>query len=214
MRLFSFALPMAACLLALAGAPAARAAPAEAAPAGPAPPPVQDITLEKIMADPDWIGAAVRDAYWSADGREVYYSAKRSGSPIMDLHRIDLANRKDQIVEPIAMAGADGPAVFDRAGKRAAFARNGDIFVRELASGRLQQITRTAQTEAAPQFSEDGRLLSFRVNNDWFVHDFGTGITMPAAVVKTEKDPDAPPKADDLRDMQLRTFSTLKRLHD
>ena len=166
------------------------------------------------MADPDWIGAAVRDAYWSADGRKVYYSVKRSGSPIVDLHRIDLADRKDQIVDPPAMAGADAPAVFDRAGKRAAFARNGDIFVRELASGRLTQITRTPQTEAAPQFSENGRLLSFRVENDWFVHDFGTGVTTPAAVVKAEKDPDAPPKPDDLRDMQMRTFSTLKRLHE
>jgi dipeptidyl aminopeptidase/acylaminoacyl peptidase len=219
MRHFSFALPVAACLLALAGVPATDAAPAGPAPAGAAPAPaapapVQDITLEKIMADPDWIGAAVKDAYWSADGRDVYYSVKRSGSPIVDLHRTGLADRKDQIVDPVTMAGADAPAVFDRAGKRAAFARNGDIFVRELASGRLTQITRTPQNETAPQFSEDGRLLSFRVENDWFVHDFGTGITMPAAVVKTEKDPDAPPKADDLRDMQMRTFSTLKRLHD
>ncbi len=112
------------------------------------------------------------------------------------------------------MAAADARAVFDAAGKRAAFARNGDIFVRDLGQGRLTQITRTPENEAAPQFSADGRLLSFRVNNDWFVHDFGTGITAPAAVVKTEKDPDAPPKPDGLRDMQMHTFSTLKRLHD
>src|SRR5258708_15126354 len=112
------------------------------------------------------------------------------------------------------MAGSEGPAVFDVGGKRAAFARNGDVFVRDVASGRLTQITRTPENEAAPQFSADGRLLSFRVNNDWLVHDFGTGLTMPAAVVKTEKDPDAPPKPDDLRDMQMHTFSTLKRLHD
>ena len=57
------------------------------------------------------------------------------------------------------MAGADAPTVFDRAGKRAAFARNGDIFVRDIAGGRLPQITRTPQNEAAPQFSADGRLL-------------------------------------------------------
>jgi dipeptidyl aminopeptidase/acylaminoacyl peptidase len=174
----------------------------------------QGITLERIMSDPDWIGAAVNDAYWSADGRAVYYSAKRNGSPIVDLHRVDLADHKDQIIEPKAMAAADARAVFDAAGKRAAFARNGDIFVRDVGQGRLMQITRTPENEAAPQFSADGRLLSFRVNNDWFVHDFGTGITAPAAVVKTEKDPDAPPKPDGLRDMQMHTFSTLKRLHD
>jgi len=173
-----------------------------------------DLTLEKIMADPDWIGARVKDAYWSADGNSAYYSVKRSGSPIIDLHRVDLKSRKDEVVDPKRLSAADGPPVFDAAAKRAAFARSGDIFVRDLASGHLTQITRTAQVEAAPQFSADGRLLSFRAGNDWFVHDFGSGITAPAAVVKTEKDPDAAPKSDDLRDMQLRTFSTLKRLHD
>ncbi len=174
----------------------------------------QDLTLEKIMADPAWIGPAVKDAYWSADGRGVYYSVKRSGSPIVDLHRIDLAHRKDGVVESKAMAEADSTSVFDAAGKRAAFARSGDIFVRDLSSGRLTQITRTPQMEASPQFSADGRLLSFRVGNDWFVHEFSSGLTTPVAVVKAEADPDAPPKQDDLRAMQLRTFATLKRLHE
>jgi hypothetical protein len=185
---------------------------APAAAAAPAAPP--GITLEQIMADPDWIGAAAKDAYWSADGRTVYYSAKRSGSPIVDLHQVEIAGGHDRIVDSKAMLDADAASVPDRTGRRAAFVRNGDIFVRDLGRGRLLQITRTPQSEAAPQFSADGRLLSFRVDNDWFVHDFGTGITAPAAVVKAEKDPDAPPKPDVLRAMQLRTFSTLRRLHD
>jgi dipeptidyl aminopeptidase/acylaminoacyl peptidase len=204
----AYSLSAAACAVWLC-AGAATASAGAAAPAA-APP----LTLEQIMADPDWIGAAVRDEYWSADGRAVYYSAKRRGSPIVDLHRIELDSRKDQVVDSPAVGAADAPPVFDRAGKRAAFARNGDIFVRDLGSGRLRQITRTAQNEAAPQFSADGKRLSFRVDNDWFVYDFDTGVTAPAAIVKTEKDPDAPPKPDDLRDMQLHTFSTLKRLHD
>jgi dipeptidyl aminopeptidase/acylaminoacyl peptidase len=200
MKRLSFSLRFAGGVFALIGSIAA---------AGP-----PNITLEKIMSNPDWMGPGVRDAFWSVDGRAVYYSVKRSDSPIVDLHRVAIGDGKDQTIEPKTMAGADSPSVYDRAGKRAAFARNGDIFVREVAGGRLTQITRTAETKTAPQFSADGRLLSFRVNNDWFVHDFSSGITMPAAVVKTEKDPDAPPKPDDLRDMQLRTFSTLKRLHD
>jgi dipeptidyl aminopeptidase/acylaminoacyl peptidase len=172
------------------------------------------LSLEKIMADPDWIGPPVKDAYWSADGRAVYYSLKRIGSPIVDLHRIDPSTGKDQVVDAAGMANADGPAVYDRAGKRAAFIRNRDIFVRDLSSGRLLQITRSPQTKSSPRFSVDGRTLSFRVDSDWFVHDFGSGVTTAAAIVKAEKDPNAPPAADDLREMQLRTFSTLKKLHD
>jgi dipeptidyl aminopeptidase/acylaminoacyl peptidase len=172
------------------------------------------LSLEKIMADPDWIGPAVTDSYWAADGRAVYYSLKRKGSPLKDLHRFDLASGKDVIVEPSARANADMPPVYDRAGARAAFVRNGDIFVRTVAGGKLQQISRSPQKKESPQFSDDGKLLSFRIDNDWFVHDFASGLTSPAAVLKTEKDPDAAPDADDLRDMQLRTFSTLKRQHD
>ena len=134
------------------------------------------LTLEKIMADPDWIGPPVSDAYWSADAKSVFYSLKRSGSPIVDLHRVDPASGKDQVVDAAAMANADGPAVYDRAGKRAAFIRNRDIFVRDVSSGRLTQITRTPQAKSHPHFSLDGRLLSFRVDNDWFVHDFASEI--------------------------------------
>jgi hypothetical protein len=173
-----------------------------------------DLTLEKIMADPDWIGMAVTDPYWAADGRAVYYSLKRKGSPLKDLHRFDLAGGKDVVLEPSARANADMPPAYDRAGARAAFVRNGDIFVRTVAGGKLQQITRSPQKKASPQFSADGRLLSFRIDNDWIVHDFSSGLTSPAAVLKMEKDPDAAPDTDDLRDMQLRTFSTLKKQHD
>jgi dipeptidyl aminopeptidase/acylaminoacyl peptidase len=201
MKNFSWAIFLAACMAGSATSIAA-GAPAQTA-----------LSLEKIMADPDWIGPPVRDAYWSADAKAVYYSLKRIGSPIVDLHRIDPATGKDQVVDAAAMANADGPAVYDRAGRRAAIIRNRDIFVRDVSSGRLTQITRTPQAKSSPHFSIDGRLLSFRIDNDWFVHDLGSGVTTPAAIVKAEKDPNAPP-TDDLREMQLRTFSTLRKLHD
>jgi dipeptidyl aminopeptidase/acylaminoacyl peptidase len=188
------------------------AAAAAAAPTGGSGQP--GLTLEKIMADPDWIGPPVRDAYWSADGRAVYYSLKRVGSPIVDLHRIEPAGNKDEVVDAAAMANADGPAVYDRGGKRAAFVRHRDVFVRDLGTGRLTQITRSPQAKSELHLSGDEKLLSFRMDNDWFVHDFTSGVTSPAVIVKAEKDPNAPPAADDLRDMQLRTFSTLKKLHD
>ena len=172
------------------------------------------LSLETIMANPDWIGAVIREPYWSVDGRSIYYSTKRRDSPLVDLHRVTVVGGKDEVVPAPALADIDAAAIFDRAGKRAAFIRNGDVFVRDTSSGKLTQLTRTDQSKASLQFSADGRMLSFRVGNDWFAHDFEKALTMPTAVLKAEKDPDAAPAADDLLDMQLRTFSTLKKLHD
>ena len=179
------------------------------------------LTLEQIMADPDWIagqislpGHAGTPPYFGSDGRSVYYELKRNGSPLKDLHRVDLRDGKDAIIDAAAMANADGDhAVYDDTNTRTAFVRNGDIFVRDLKSGTLLQITRTAQAESTPQFSPDGRILSFRSGNDWFAHDLDRGVTMPAAILKIEKDPDAG-KADDLRDLQLHLFATLKHKQD
>src|SRR5580704_13596762 len=106
-------------------------APAAANAAPSATPVSSSLSLEKIMADPDWIGPPVKDAYWSADAKAAYYSLKRIGSPIVDLHRVDVATAKDQVIDAEAMANADGPAVYDRAGRHAAFIRNHDIFVRD-----------------------------------------------------------------------------------
>ena len=189
---------------------------AAAASAQPAP-----LTLEQIMADPDWIAGQISvpghdgiTPYFSADGQGVYYQLKRSGSPIKDLHRVDLHDGKDSTLDAAAMATADGNQItYDTANTRAAFVRNGDIFVRDLKSEVLLQITRTPQEESAPQFSPEGRFLSFRAGNDWFVHDLDLGVTAPAAILKTEKDPDET-KPDDLRDLQLHLFSTLKRVQD
>ena len=174
--------------------------------------PAAAITIEQAMADPDWIGSPVQHPYWSVDGRSVYYHLKRKGSQIRDLHRIDIADGKDTIVDPQTMASADGAdAVFDRQHAHGVFVRNGDIFIRDVASGRLTQVTRTPQQESAPQFSADGRMLSYRSGNDWFLYDIAGGIGGPAAIVKSEKDPDAK-KPDDLGDLQLRLFSTLREM--
>ncbi|HEX7769635.1 MAG TPA: prolyl oligopeptidase family serine peptidase, partial [Dokdonella sp.] len=173
--------------------------------------PVRAITIEQAMADPDWIGPPVEQAWWSLDGGSVYYRIKQKGSPVRDLHRIELGSGQDRVVDPKAMAETDGASpVYDHERSRAAFVRNGDVFVRDLASARLRQLTRSPQQEASPQFSADGRAVQYRVGSDWFVHDLAGGVAAPAAVVKTAKDPDAK-KPDDLGEMQLRWFSTLRK---
>jgi dipeptidyl aminopeptidase/acylaminoacyl peptidase len=186
---------------------------------------VAPLTLEQIMADPDWIAGQIElpegfethgmPPHFSVDGQSVYYKLKRTGSPLKDLHRVDLKSGADTLVDAAAMSGADGsPVVYDQQNVHAAFVRNGDVYIRDLHAGTTQQITRSGEDKRSPQFSADGRLLSFRAQNTWYVHDIASGITGTAPEIKTEKDPDASPKPDDLRDMQLRTFLTLKKAHD
>ncbi|WP_199100961.1 prolyl oligopeptidase family serine peptidase [Dyella sp. ASV21] len=167
------------------------------------------LDLETIMANPDWIGAAVESPYWSVDGRSLYYALKRDGSKVRDLYRVDPSSGQSVRLDPAAVAQADGPAVFDRAHRYAAFVRHGDVFLVELANGRRVQVTRSSEAESAPRFSSDARSLQYRQGNNWFVYDIASGVSAPAAVLRFVDDPQAK-KPDALARQQLELFKALR----
>lgn len=171
--------------------------------------PAQPLTMDRIMADPDWIGAPVERAWWRWDGQSAYYALKRNGSNVRDTWMQPLAGGAATRVEDNARADLDGQdPIVDATGTRMAFLRNGDVFVRDLRTGALTQVTRTEAPEAQAQWTPTGGLI-WRAGNDWFGWDAQRGTTQLASL-KAEDDPAKPPKADDLRDRQLRMIETLR----
>ncbi len=170
----------------------------------------QPLSLDQVMADPDWIGNPVEAAWWQLDGNTVTYQQKRTGSTIRDRIVLDLASGNSAVAAPAQDAALD-PAnpVFDRAHQRAVFVRNGDVFMRELGRGALRQLTASADAEASPMFSADEQAALWRVGNDWFRLTFSEGVARAIALPRAEKDPQAEPDADTLRADQLRLISTL-----
>ncbi|MBP8098482.1 MAG: DPP IV N-terminal domain-containing protein, partial [Arenimonas sp.] len=170
------------------------------------------ITLDQAMANPDWIGPPVESAWWSWDGKGVLYQLKRAGSPLRDTYAQSITGGAAVRVDDAALAGIDGNSpVFDAGHTRMLFVRHGDVFERDLRSGALTQITRTTASEASPQYSADGRSVQFRVGNDWLAWNAAARLVSPIALPVADKDPTAAPKADSMREMQLRLIATLNR---
>ena len=168
------------------------------------------LTVEQVMADPDWIGPPVESAWWAWDGRHVQYQLKRQDSPIRDTFQQSIAGGAAQRVGDGERGTLDAAnPVFDAQRQRMAFVRNGDVFLRDLRNGGLTQLTRSNDEETQAQFSSDGGVI-WRVANQWYRWNAGAGVAQ-VALVKAEKDPTAKPKADALRDQQLRTLETLAR---
>jgi dipeptidyl aminopeptidase/acylaminoacyl peptidase len=173
----------------------------------------EPLTLDTVMADPDWIGNAVEQAWWSLDGKTALYQRKREGATIRDLWQVPVAGGAPVKVGDAARAGLDAARpVYDATRTRAAFARNGDIFVRDLRSGALTQLTRTEAQESRPQWSRDGALV-WRAGNDWYRWTAALGVVQ-ASNLQAADDPAKAPPADDLRDRQLRLIETLKTDRD
>ena len=171
------------------------------------------LTLEQIMADPDWIGNPPENPYWSDDGRSIYYEREREGvgqNP-KDLYRVDLASGKTTKIEPAERGKADAPGKRSLDRKKKVYARQGDVFVKDLTTGAIRQITRTPAEETAPFFLADGKRIGFYRDNQPFIYDLSSGLLSQAADLRLEKDPAEEDEPDFLAAQQTRLFDVIRQ---
>ncbi|HUP22669.1 MAG TPA: prolyl oligopeptidase family serine peptidase [Thermoanaerobaculia bacterium] len=200
-------------LLATATAVAGQAAPDATTDSG-------AITLERIMAHPDWLGRAPERPYWADDGRSVYYFRSE---PVVDgfdprdheLYQADLTGDVLRRVEPEHYPDVDiAGGVYDRDRQHKAFERAGDIYVKDLTTGSVRQLMRTSAAERAPFFLADGRVGWIR-DHQVFARDPATGLDEQLFDLRAEKDPletreKERLEADYLRQQQDRLFDWIR----
>lgn len=130
------------------------------------------ITLEKIMADPDWFGRAPESWYWGDDSTTIFYKQKREGNPLRDLKQKSLSDAGNgELVKLSQMhVVADRNAVLNSAGTQEVYTFEGNVFVKTLATQNVQQLTYTSAVESSAMFLTNGN-VAYRVGNVFYAHD-------------------------------------------
>ena len=70
-------------------------------------PAAEPLTLAQAMADPDWIGPPVEDAWWRWDGQAAQYTQKRKGASIRDTWQVGLEGGVPVMLDGNARADMD-----------------------------------------------------------------------------------------------------------
>ena len=185
------------------------ALPALAAP--PAGESASGVTLEQIMAARDWIGNMPEGGYWSDDSKSVYYTVKRDGNPLRDLYVVDAAGGDAHKLADSELPGASSPdGAYNLARTFKVFVRDDNLFVHNLTTGSLRQLTRYNGKKDSPSFMADGSHVQWHEGNDIYLYDLNSGITSLPADVRLADDPAKPhPPQDYLQAEQPRLFQAL-----
>ncbi|HET6630519.1 MAG TPA: prolyl oligopeptidase family serine peptidase [Woeseiaceae bacterium] len=167
--------------------------------------------LELIMSDPDWIGNPPTGAYWSDSGEQVYYRQERIGEDFSDLYVVAAGGGEaGRVAAADESRSSNATRVYNADRSRVAWILRDDIWVKDLETGAVRQITRTAAEEGSPMFMADGVSVAFLRDDVYFVHDSETGLTYQPVALEFEKDPDIETDFDALREHQLREMDTLR----
>jgi dipeptidyl aminopeptidase/acylaminoacyl peptidase len=172
----------------------------------------EELSLEQIMADPDWIGNSPESAWWSDDGTTLYFEKKRDGSEVRDLYAVPAGGG-----EPRRVADRDLPSTSVAAGdwsgdhRRKVFVREGDVWWRDVSSGQTRQLTRTNERESDPQFLVGEHEVAFRRGGQEFARHLETGVERQLADLRLEKDPaEEAIERSYLEEQQERLFDVLR----
>ena len=176
------------------------------------PEPANEVTLERIMADPDWLGRPPESPYWAADGSAVYFERKRAGSELRDLFRQPVGGGEPQLVGDAERNQADGPGgdwSADR--RRKVYLVRGDVFLRDLDGGTVRQLTRTPAPELEPRFLIGDSAVAFLRGGAFFRVELETGLESLVADLRLEDDPEKEKPPTYLTEQQQRLFQILRK---
>ena len=158
---------------------------------------LREISLELIMSDPDWIGNAPENPYWADDSRSVYFEQKRQGGDHRDLVHLGL-DGETSVVEDAKRGSVSvegGAWSLDRS--RKVYSRAGDLYLRDVATGKVRQLTRTVEGESAPYFLADENRVAFLRRGEVFVRELDSGLEYQPADIRLEDDPAEKDEASD-----------------
>ncbi len=129
------------------------------------------LTMEQIMADPDWLGRQPEDAFFSLDSQHILYSRKQEGSIIRDLYITDVqsGNGNKVALTDLHKLSFD-EYVDDKDHNFVAWIYEGDVFAQVRGSDTVVQLTRdSAQADNLQYFQDSG--VSFQVGNGFYSID-------------------------------------------
>lgn len=173
--------------------------------------PAAEPDLELIMSDPDWIGNPPTGAYWSDSGERVYYQQERRGENFSDLYVVaSSGGEAERVAAADESQSSNATRVYNADRSRVAWILRNDVWVKDLVTGSVRQVTRTAAEESSPMFMADGTSVAFLRDDAWFVHDAETGLNWQPVELKFEKNPEGEEEFDALRAHQLREIDTLR----
>lgn len=140
------------------------------------------ITLEQIMAAPDWFGRAPESWYWGDDSNTVFYKQKQLGNPLRDLFvkTLDSGKAAQQVDLSQHHIVADSNAKKNANGSLEVYSFEGNVFVKSIANKSVKQVTHTSANESDAIFLTNGN-IAYRIGDIFYAHDLTTGQVVELA---------------------------------
>jgi dipeptidyl aminopeptidase/acylaminoacyl peptidase len=145
------------------------------------------LTVEKIMRDPKWIGTSPSNVFWSQDSKTVYFGWNPNQQISDSVYQFNMGAKdpsKTNYVET-QKAAAINSGVYNSLYSQLAFVYRGDIFLLDLKSNNTIRVTQTEDFESNPKFVNNNEWLVYTKNQNLYSWNIKTGTTQQLTNLKS-----------------------------
>ncbi len=175
------------------------------------------LTVEKIMQNPDrWIGTLPSSAFWAPDSHTFYFDWKKDTNGIQQLYKANIQDHKPVLVtEPEKKHIIPLLGIYNKSRDKELYTKNGDIFLYDLITGQLKQLTNTIAQERVLGFSESDTAIYYLLDNDVFSLSLKNGEIQQLTNFRKGEKPKKPSEfpgenAKWLHEQQMQLFKVLR----
>lgn len=152
-----------------------------------------DLSVEKIMQDPVWMGTSPSNISWGAHSENIFFEYNPEQFPEDSLYKINI-NRPEQIEqvkgkEQEKLLPSSG--AFNDARTKKVYTRSGKLFLYDLKKKDERQLLDLGIPIYSPAFTENNEQISFILDNNAFLYDLKTGTLRKITNIRKGKNKDA-----------------------
>ena len=176
------------------------------------------LSVEQIMQDPKFtVGSLPSNIFWSEDSKTIYFNWNPDKNKADSLYGASIYDKKPFKVAPQTRRALPSQGDYSKDFFRKTYTKNGDLYLMDVRTMAIRQITNTVENESNPTFNMKDDKIIYTKNNNLYAFTIANGETDQLTNFQTgNKKPEA--KTNDQekwqKQDQLSLFDVLKERAD
>ncbi len=148
---------------------------------------LSSLTIDRIMQGEDFVGYLPNNIRWSEDSKQIYFGWNPEADTLRSTYRVDISSKEISKLSTDELKSMTSRGIYSRNYELKVYERNGDLFLVDLNSFKVKQITSTNARESSPQFSGDEKSIIYRMGDNLFSWNISEGTTIQLTDFKKGK---------------------------
>ncbi|WP_335964256.1 prolyl oligopeptidase family serine peptidase [Galbibacter sp. PAP.153] len=147
------------------------------------------LTIKQIMQGDDFVGHLPSNVHWSVDGKTIYFDWNPEKAYSDSLYMYGLTSEKIEKVSfetEYYLPSTNGN--FNYKKDKKTYTKHGDIFLMDIPSKKITQITNTEAIESSAHFTGNEHKIAYVKNKNLYTWDINTGETKQITIFKDKKE--------------------------